>query len=156
LLGGVSLLHFSLTALAQPVATTLAATSIGPTNATLNGKVNPNGAITSAYFRYGSTTNYDGYSATNSLGATNITLSVSNWISNLAPGTAYHFKLVASNSVGTSLGNDLTFTTSLGAPTPTTRSASGITATNATLNGSLLTGGLNTSAYFHYGLTTNY
>jgi hypothetical protein len=43
--------------------------------------------------------------------ATNTTLSVSNLIGGLLPGTAYHFRLVAGNSAGTTLGGDLVFTT---------------------------------------------
>src|SRR5262245_32893111 len=58
LVAGIGLLHFPFTAVALPVATTLAATSIGQTNATLNGRVNPNGAVTAVYFQYGLTTNY--------------------------------------------------------------------------------------------------
>jgi 6,7-dimethyl-8-ribityllumazine synthase len=147
----------SLTTLAQPAVTTLAATSIATTNAVLNGTVNPNLAATSAYFRYGLTTSYGSYSATNSLPATNVILSVSNLIGNLTPGgTTYHFQLVAGNSVGTSLGNDLTFTTAVVAPAPTTLAASSITTTNATLNGTVNPNGAATTAYFQYGLTTNY
>src|SRR3954468_17202473 len=58
LLGGVALLHFPLTTVAQPVATTLAATSVTSTNSTVNGTVNPNGTFAAAYFQYGLTTNY--------------------------------------------------------------------------------------------------
>jgi hypothetical protein len=140
----------------QPVVTTSAATSVTQTNAILNGTVNPNRGVTTAYFQYGLTTNYGSYSATNTLPATNTTLSVSNLVGNLAPGTIYHFRAVGMNSAGTSLGNDLTFTTSAAAPSSTTLSATGITKTNATLNGSVNPNGAATSAYFQYGLTTNY
>jgi len=139
-----------------PAVTTSAATSVGRTNATLHGTVNPNGAVSTAYFQYGLTTNYGSYSPTNTLGASNINLSVNNLLSSLAPGTTYHFQLVAGNSGGTGVGNDLTFATVAGPPTPTTLPASDVTGTNATLNGSLLTGHLATAAYFQYGLTTNY
>jgi len=55
----LGLLHFHLTvAAAQPVVTTLAATGATATNATLHGTVNPNGAVTTAYYQYGLTTNY--------------------------------------------------------------------------------------------------
>jgi len=93
------------------VATTLAASGLTPTNATLNGTVNPGGGATAAYFQYGTDTNYGSFSVTNNLAATNTTLSVSNLISSLSPGTTYHFQLVAINSAGTSLGGDLVFTT---------------------------------------------
>src|SRR5262249_53568940 len=144
------------TSAAAPTPTTLAATGITSTNATLNGSVNPNGAATSAYFRYGLTTNYGSFSVTTALAATNVTLSVSNLISGLAPATIYHFQLVASNSAGTTLGTDLTFTTSAAAPSATTLAATSITSTNATLNGSVNPNGAAASAYFRYGLTTNY
>jgi photosystem II stability/assembly factor-like uncharacterized protein len=95
---------------AAPTAATLAASGATATNATLNGTVDPNGAVTSAYFRYGLTTSYGSYSTTNILAATNVNLSVSNLISSLEPGTTYHFQLVASNSAGTALGGDVVFT----------------------------------------------
>src|SRR5262249_53952346 len=87
------------------------ASGITTTNATLNGSVNPDGTATSAWFRYGVTTNYGSYSATNNFPATNVTLSVSNLVNNLAPGSTYHFQLVASNSLGVNAGADVTFTT---------------------------------------------
>ena len=138
-----------------PVVATLPASSITATNATLNGTVNPDGGVTTAYFQYGLATNYGSFSATNTLAATNTTLSVSNLIGNLSAGTRYHFQLVASNSAGTTLGADQTFTT-VGFPAVTTLAASGITATNATLNGTVNPKGGVTTAYFQYGLATSY
>src|SRR5205085_7568021 len=58
-LSGAGLFQFLPTVSAQPAATTLAATGIGQTNATLHGTVNPNGALATAYYQYGLTTNYD-------------------------------------------------------------------------------------------------
>src|SRR6185369_11832031 len=102
---------FTTSSLLPPTVTTLPSSGITATNATLNGTVNPNGAATIAYFQYGLTTNYGSFSATNNLGATNAALSVSNLTSGLTPGATYHFQLVATNSVGTTLGGDLTLTT---------------------------------------------
>jgi hypothetical protein len=102
---------FTVTPPLLPSVTTLAATSVSATNATLNGTVNPGGGATTAYFQYGLTKNYGSYTATNSLAATNTTLSVSNLISSLSLGTTYHFQLVAINSAGTSRGGDMSFTT---------------------------------------------
>jgi len=146
----------TVTASAQPAVTTSPATGITATNATLNGTVNPNWAATTAYFQYGLTTGYGSYSATNTLAATNVALSVSNLTGSLNPGTTYHFRLVASNNVGTSLGNDLTFTSSPGAPTVTTLSATGVTSAHAALKGTVNPNGAAASAFFQYGLTTNY
>src|SRR6185369_10909080 len=155
LLSCLGLFSLEFIARGQPSVTTLAASGITGTNATLNATVNPNGAATTAYFQWGLTTNYGSFTATNSLAAGNATLSVSNLIGGLAPATTYHFRIVGGNSFGTELGVDLTFATAA-VPLVTTLAASSVTATNARLNGTLTTGGLNTSAYFRYGLTTNY
>ena len=80
--------HFSLTAMAQPVTTTLAATGITSTNATLNGSVNPNGAVTSAYFQFGLTTNYDSESTFIEFPATNVTLAMPGVMAASLPGAA--------------------------------------------------------------------
>src|SRR5687767_2132415 len=58
LLSLLGLLNFPLTAFAQPTATTLAATSVTASNATLHGTVFTSGLDTMAYYQYGLTTNY--------------------------------------------------------------------------------------------------
>ncbi len=146
----------TVTASTQPAVTILPASGISATNATLNGTVNPNWAATAAYFQYGLTTSYGSYTATNSLEATNVALSVANLTGSLTPGTTYHFRLVASNNVGTSVGSDLTFITSLASPTIATLAATNINQAHAALKGTVNPNGGATSAYFQYGLTTNY
>jgi len=144
------------TAIAAPTVTLLATSGVSLTNATLNGTVNPNGDATTAYFQYGVTTNYGSFSATNSLAATNALFAVANLLGSLAPGTTYHFQLVAANSAGATYGPDASFTTAIAAPFTTTLAASAVTGTNATLNGTVNPNGAITTAYFQYGLTTNY
>ena len=139
-----------------PIATTLTASGITPTKATLNGTVSPNGLATIAWFQFGITTNYGSFSATNFLVSTNATLPVTNLITGLSLATTYHFQLVASNSAGISVGADQTFNTSVVIPTVVTLPSSGITPTNATLNGTVNPGNGPASFYFQYGLTTNY
>jgi hypothetical protein len=139
-----------------PTVTTLAASSVTAGSATLNGSLTTGDTNTAAYFQYGTDTNYGSYSATNSLGAATTILSVSKLIGSLAPATTYHFRLVATNSFGIALGADLTFATPLPVPIVTTLAASGITTTNATLNGSVNPNGFAPTAYFRYGTDTNY
>src|SRR4051794_13575629 len=133
----------------------MAATGITSTNAILKCPDNPSGAATSAYFRYGLTTNYGSYSATNLLAATNITLSITNLISNLTPATSYHFQVVATNKQHTNVGIELTFPTPA-LPAVTTLAATGITDTYSLSLHDALPIWAATSAYFRYGLTTNY
>ncbi len=139
-----------------PTAITLAASDVTSTNATLNGVVTTGGFNTMAWFQYGLTTNYGSFGATNSLAATNAPLSMSSLIGHLAPGATYHYQLVAFNGAGTNVGADLTFTVPIIPPAVTTLAASGIGATNATLNGSVNPNGAATTAWFQYGLTTAY
>ena len=89
------------------VATNISVSS-GPTWAVFTGAVNPGNLATWSWFAWG-TTNCDNRSLSTSLAATNASLAVSVGLSNLAPGTIYQFRLVATNGVGTTLGNDLTF-----------------------------------------------
>ena len=139
-----------------PQATTLAATSVGVSNATLNATVNPGGADTAVYFQYGLTTGYGSVTTTSNLPAGLTTLGTSNLLSGLTPGTLYHFRVVATNSAGTNAGADLTFTTAPITPQATTLAATSINASNATLNATVNPGGAATAVYFQYGLTSSY
>jgi len=140
-----------------PTATTLAATVIDTASATLNGTVNANDLSTIVTFEYGTTTDY-GSSATASqspvTGHDNTTVSAT--ISDLSPGTAYYFRVKSVNSLGTTTGNDLTFTASGQVPTVTTQAATNITTTGATLNGKVNANYLSTTVTFEYGTTTDY
>jgi uncharacterized delta-60 repeat protein len=97
-----------------PLVATGGASNITDIAATLYAVVNPAGAGTTAIFEYGTTTNY-GSIASISFSPTNgaTTQAVSAAVSGLTPGTTHHYRIVASNSVGTTYGNDLTFTTLL-------------------------------------------
>ena len=135
--------------------TTLPATAITATNATLNGSINANGETTGVYFQYGATTNYDNTTPVATVNGTNDT-AVNSSISGLSPGINYHFQLVVTNSAGTNYGGDLNFTTLGLAPTVTTQPASNVTTTSATLTGAVNPNGAATSFYFQYGPDTNY
>lgn len=140
-----------------PSVTTKAATNVASFSATLHGTVNPNGSTTMVYFQYGTTTNYQFKTAAQSkTGST--TLNVNANISSLSASTTYHFRIVATNNGGTTFGGDMTFTTlsATGAPVVTTKAATNVTASSATLNGSVDPHGLATNVHFQYGKTTSY
>jgi hypothetical protein len=93
-----------------PVVTTNPATLVASSSATLNGSLDPHGLTTTVYFQYGTTTSYGHTTATQSqTGSTYRNVSVN--ISGLTASATYHFRIVATNSSGTSLGSDRTFAT---------------------------------------------
>src|SRR3954464_12073655 len=97
---------------AVPTVTTGNANNITQTSAKLNGTVKPNNEATTYRFEVGTTTVY----GTNTPEAGPIApgsgnTAVSADIGSLAPGTVYHYRLVATNPSGAIPGKDKTFTT---------------------------------------------
>jgi len=121
-----------------PDVSTLDATSVGQTSATLNGRIDDDGGeISDIQFAYriantGSWT-YTGWSEDYPTGQT-----YSYTISDLEAGKTYEFRAEAKNSEGTSSGSKLEFTTEqpdIEFPTVITLEVTGIGQTFATLNG---------------------
>ena len=94
----------------SPTATTGAATNLLPDGAKLLGKVNAEGSVTSYRFEYGPTTAY-GQSTPAGSTVGSVDENVSAVIAGLHPASTYHFRLVASNAGGTTLGADQALTT---------------------------------------------
>jgi MSHA biogenesis protein MshQ len=98
----------------EPSVTTNAATSITTSGATLNGTVSSNGANTAVTFDYGLTTSYGGSppaTATPSTILAGTSSAVSSVLTGLTCNTTYHFRVSGVSSLGTTNGNDLTFST---------------------------------------------
>jgi len=136
-------------------ATTADVTNITATGATLNGFVYANGASTTVTFDYGTTTAY-GSSGTVTGTVSGVTKTlVSSAITGLTPKTVYHYRVKCVNSIGTSYSTpDMTFTTNgPNAPLTVSADATAITASSATLNGTVTANGLATTVSFDYGLT---
>jgi CSLREA domain-containing protein len=138
--------------------TTNPASGIGLTGATLNGTIVPNGLDAVGQFQYGLTAAYGNTTPAQSLGAGSVPIPIVAAVAGLTCNTPYHYRAIASNSVGTSAGSDVTFTTSACTmpPTTVTGAASGITRTHATLSGTANPNGAATTASFEYGKTTAY
>jgi uncharacterized protein (TIGR02145 family) len=136
---------------------TSTATNISTDGATLNGYVFANNLSTIVTFEYGTSTSYgqtvsalqsplDGRTSTN----------VSAILTGLTPGN-YHFRVKAVNSAGTSYGDDISFSTAVGLfPTFTPIFVTNISATGATLNGTVTANTFPTTVTFEYGTTENY
>ena len=70
-------------------------------------------------------------------------------LTGLSECTPYHFGVKATNSAGTTWGDDQTFTTACGSkPTVTTNYATDVTLSSATLNGKVNPNGKDTTWYF--------
>ncbi len=136
-----------------PSSRTLAASGISRTSANLRGEVSPNKAATQYWFEYGTNENLGNTTAFVSVGDGNATVSATAPVTNLEPGTTYYYRVNAQNQFGTVNGAILTFRTSgpaAAAPSATTRSATNIGATTATLRGTVDPNGAETTYWFEY------
>jgi hypothetical protein len=95
----------------KPAVSTLGAARVTITTATLTGKINPHGSATTFYFQYGTTTAYGSRTPSSAAGAGNAAVGATADIAGLGPNTRYHYRLVAHNSAGTTIGGDRSFTT---------------------------------------------
>jgi hypothetical protein len=87
------------------------ATKVAEREATLNGLVNPNGVTTKYYFEYGTTKSLGSKTAEVSVGAGTSNLEESKAITGLTPSTKYYFRVVTTNSKGTTDGLSQVLTT---------------------------------------------
>ncbi len=100
---------FSAISTKAPVANTGAASSVIFNSATLNGTVNPNGLSTTYIFQWGRTTSYGFATVVTSAGSGTGYVAASARITGLRFYTVYHYRLVATNSAGTTYGADQSF-----------------------------------------------
>ena len=100
----------TLSATGPPVVITSPATNVTSSSATLNGSVDPHGLTTNVHFQYGTTTSY-GHTTANQSKTGNTYQNVSANISGLTASTTYHFRIMATNSAGSTHGADRVFTT---------------------------------------------
>lgn len=94
-----------------PDVVTGTAAQVGADSVRLTGTVNPNGLNTTYYFQVGYTTAYGSTSPMLSAGSGIVPLVVQVSPSGFLPSATYHYRLVASNSEGTTYGQDEIFTT---------------------------------------------
>ena len=138
---------------------------VSTNSATLAAEINPSYADTRYYFEYVGGAEYnpaasDPYSqgATSPLppgtdiGSEDTDQPASVSLTGLAPATIYHWRVVATNAVGTTYGADQTFNTLY----VVTGAAQGLTASTAVLTADLDPGGVDMHYHFEYGLDTSY
>ena len=105
--------------------------STGSHGATVAGGIYRNGLNTKWWIEYGTTTAYGNQTTAAGIGAGSAPVAVTGDLSGLAPGTTYHYRLVAQNVLGTTYGYDYTLTTAPAASTAPTASFSASTSTPA-------------------------
>ncbi len=141
------------------------ATAIQPASATLNAAVIPEGNATTYHFEYVAEEDFQngGFSSpatqstpqSASIGSGFGDRAAAADLTNLAPNTTYHYRVVATNSAHTNAGSGQTFTT-LPPVSIDSSSAAAATSTSVTLNAQLNPNGAAATYHFEYGTTTAY
>ncbi len=148
---------FTTTAVALPVVATGVASRVSGKSALLSGTLSGGGSRTAYTFQYGTTMGYGSQTRTQVAGPNAVNRTVHAYLGRLVAGTAYHYRLVATNNAGTATGGDQSFTTTAVAlPTATTGTASHVSRKSALLSGMLSSNGSRTRYTFQYGTTTGY
>jgi hypothetical protein len=136
---------------------TLPPTEVGITTARLNGQLNPEGVETFYIFQYGLTSGYGAIGGFEASSANTLILA-STLITELTPGTEYHYQIFAFSEHGETSGGDQAFTTLPAVVTVNDQSpfATGISLHEATLHGTVNPGNGITTYRFEYGTSTAY
>jgi len=134
-------LTFTTLALSAPTVTTTAATAITTTTATTGGNVTGDGnsPVTARGVCYGTTTNPT-LAGTFTSDGTGTGVFVSS-LTGLTGGTLYYVRAYATNSIGTTYGNQITFTTTAILATVTTAPVTLPTSTGCTSGGNITSNG---------------
>jgi PKD repeat protein len=85
--------------------------SVSAHGATITGGIYRNRLDTKWWIEYGTTTAYGQQTPASDIGSGSAPVAVSGSLSGLTAGTAYHYRLVAQNSLGSAYGYDYTFMT---------------------------------------------
>jgi len=144
---------------ASPAASTAPAADVGQTAATLRGSVDANGLPTTYAFQWGTTASYGQQTPNRSAGSAASPRAVSFRLRGLTPGTVYHYRIVATNRDGTSVGGDRQFRTALPPATlPAILATSPFApyANSVTLTATINPGGAPTTYKFQFGTTNTY
>ncbi len=141
----------------QPSIALPEAADILTSSATLTGTVNPNLLSTSVSFEYGTSTAYGSTITTSQSPVSGDSdTSISAELTGLNPGTTYHFRIKAENSLGAIYSSDVTFTTIGQVPSVENEDVTNLKISTVTLNGYVNPNHLSTTVYFEWGTSTAY
>jgi hypothetical protein len=141
----------------SPTVTTGKATGVTRSGASLFGTVNPNGSSTTYYFQWGLSPSYGFNGSPLAAGHGTVGRTVHESAGALESGTVYHYRIVATNQFGTTVGADRSFKTAGNPPPqPATGPALQVNTTGAELTGAVYPEGAATTWYFQWGTTNAY
>jgi NHL repeat len=144
----------------QPAIVSTSSSLVTQTSAILDARIEAGYADTKYSFEYGTSTAYGAsvppFAADAGDGLDGATL-VEQQIGGLQPATTYHYRVVATNASGQTVGEDRTFTTSPAQPPVVlTQPASGVAQSTAILGATIDTKGFETTYEFDLGTDTGY
>ncbi len=144
-----------------PVVQTDSSTAPYISTVVVKGTVNPNGALTTYWYEYGTTTGLGAKTSSYLIGSGYSTIYTPAYITGLQSNTNYYFRLSAKNAFGTVNGSTYSFRTNTTpapqgvAPTTTTTAATDVTRTTANLHGRINPNSSETTFWFEYGTSSD-
>jgi len=139
--------------LAEPIVTVESASSVAPSSARLNGKINGRGYDTIGGFEWG----IDGNTFPNAVNANPATVQgdslvdINADVAGLTKGTNYYYRVVATNEGGTTVSGTQSFRT-LTEPVPQVGGSFALSTTSARVEGLVDPEGSDTTVVFEYGM----
>ncbi len=147
----------SMAGIGSPAVTMYGATNFTYMEADLPARVEPRARQSVTWFQWGTSVDLTGRPQVGlQTNAAADVLLLTNHITGITPGQFIFYRAVATNSSGITFGATTNFYIPATPPAATTADASSVTATNAVLNGTVHSHGLQTTVSFHFGTTTNY
>ncbi len=146
----------------SPLLVSESSSAVRQTAADLDVRIAPGYADTVYHIEYGASTAYGASipvpeADIGSGGLEDKPVGVEQELTALQPGTVYHYRVVATNALGQTVGPDETFTTlPLQPPVLSTGQAQGVAQNTATLTGTVDTQGFQTEYEFDIGTDTGY
>ncbi len=152
----------------RPAVDEQSVSALTQTSAILNATINPQGEATTYHFQYITQTEFEagGYANATSVpvpdaqaGSARGEVVVGQQVTGLEPGTAYRYRVIATNPIGAEEGQegeDQTFTTPPPLPPIATTTAVNVSQNAATLTATIDARGLSTTYEFDIGADTSY
>ncbi len=146
----------------KPSLSNESSSAVAQTSATLNATIDPGHSETTYRFEYGTSAAYGANvpvsdASIGNGGTEGNPVVVGQLLKGLQPAATYHYRVVATNALGQTVGADQTFTTPPPQPpVVSTGLASGVAQNTAVLTGSVDTEGFETGYEFDLGVDTSY